>query len=184
VTERIGIILAGGGEADWPWRPGLSLLDQAERIVQRAGVDTSLICGAHDRPNAVADRGDGIGPLAALHQALDHPSLSLDATLIIIPVDMPALNPRALTRLAEIAEYDGRGALFDLGPLPLALVLTAKLRATLDEVAAGQGSLNALARRLELPIMASLPDDGLDNVGSQQELVALRQRVAGARTGP
>ena len=184
MTERIGIILAGGGEADWPWRPGLSLLDQAERIVQRAGVDTSLICGAHDRPNAVADRRADMGPMAALHQMLDHPGVNQEATLIIIPVDMPALNPRALTRLAEIAEYDGRGALFDLGPLPLALVLSTNLRSAMDDMVASNGSLGGLVRRLELPVMASLPDDGLDNVGSQQELAALRQRVEAARSGP
>ncbi|MFW6340326.1 MAG: hypothetical protein ACOC0Q_05600, partial [Wenzhouxiangella sp.] len=47
----------------------------------------------------------------------------------------------------------------------------------IDDVLQAAGSLTSLAARLELPVLASLPDDGLDNLTSLEDLEALRQRL-------
>ncbi|MFP4208070.1 MAG: molybdenum cofactor guanylyltransferase [Wenzhouxiangella sp.] len=179
MTERSGIILAGGhrSAAAWPWRPGVSLLDQAERILRRAGIEHVLISGAAGNGASVADLAPGQGPLGGLASVLHQRPALTGQTLIVVPADMPALNPRGLIRLAEIAEYHGRGALFDLGPLPLALRHDHDLPEAIDDVLQAAGSLTSLAARLELPVLASLPDDGLDNLTSLEDLEALRQRL-------
>lgn len=182
-TERIGIVLAGGRDsaAGWRWRVGTSLLDQATRILQRAGLNRVIVSGAPKAADSLDDLEPGRGPLGGLASVLQRCPELAGATLLIVPTDMPALNPRALTRLAEIAEYHGRGAMFDLGPLPLALVAHPVLVETVAETLDGPGSLEALVARLELPVLASLPDDGLDNVGSREELEEVRQRLDAAR---
>ena len=177
-NKRAGIVLAGGrNRAFWPWKPGTTLLDQAERILQRSGVERILVSGPQARADAIPDAIGQGGPLAGLQSVLDHLELEEGTTLIVIPADMPLLSPHALARLADIAECDGRGALFDLGPLPLALILTPSLPAAVSGTLSGKGSLTALVARLKLPVIASLPGDGLDNIGSRKELNALRQRM-------
>lgn len=184
-TERVGLVLAGGrAGANWPWRHGMSLREQAERILQRAGVGTVLISGIEDCANAIPDRVEGLGPLGGLRTALDHPGLAAGATLIITAFDMPALSPRALARLADIAEFDGRGALFDLGPLPMALRTGPELQAAVDATLSTEASLAALAAGLQLPVVASLPDDGLDHAASLEELNELRRRLETAGSTP
>lgn len=179
-AERVGVVLAGGRDsmAEWNWQPGISLLDQARRILQRAGFERIIVSGAARRSGGLDDLQPGRGPLGGLATVLrQNPDLA-GQTLVIVPTDMPALNPRALTRLAEIAELQGSGAVFDLGPLPLAVVnkqpaLAQIVLETLDET----GSVQTLVARLALPVLASLPDDGLDNVGSLEELEEVRQRL-------
>jgi len=182
-TERTGIILAGGQKksASWQWRPGVSMLGQAERILERAGFERIIVSGTESHENAVSDLRPGCGPLEGLISVLRQRKGLEDHCLMIIPADMPAINPRALTRLAEIAEYHGQGARFDLGPLPLALMHTRQLISIIDETLQNGGAIEALAARLELPVVASLPDDGLDNPATSQELDDIRQRVDDAR---
>ena len=183
-TERTGIILAGGPSpaADWQWRPGISMLGQAERILARAGVERVIVSGTESiDPSGIPDLQPGCGPLGGLASVLQKREDIVGHCLLIIPADMPAINPRALTRLAEIAEYHGRGARFDLGPLPLALMYTRQLPEHVDAALRDSGSIEGLALRLEVPILASLPDDGLDNPASPEELDDIRQRLDDAR---
>lgn len=178
-TERVGVVLAGGRDsaAEWRWRAGISLLDQAGRILDRAGLERVIVSGAPDRSDSLDDARPDQGPLGGIASVLEHhPELS-GQTLVVVPTDMPALDPRALTRLAEIAELHGRGALFDLGPLPLALVITPALAQAVRETLSSSGSLEALVSRLGLPVLASLPGDGLDNVASLEQLEEIRQRL-------
>ncbi|MEE4639173.1 MAG: NTP transferase domain-containing protein [Wenzhouxiangella sp.] len=182
-TERIGLILAGGrnSAAEWNWRAGVSLLDQAGRILNRAGLQRVIISGAANRSDSLDDLQPDQGPLGGIASVLrSFPELSRQ-TLVVLPTDMPAINPRALTRLAEIAEFHGQGALFDLGPLPLALVINSELVQAVDETLQDTGSMEALVARLGLPVLASLPDDGLDNVGSVKEVEEVRQRLDAIR---
>lgn len=182
-TERVGIVLAGGRDsaAGWTWRAGTSLLDQAIRILQRAGIERIVISGAADRTDSLDDVQPGRGPLGGLASVLERSPDLAGQTLLIVPTDMPALNPRAVTRLAEIAEYHGRGAILDLGPLPLALVNQPALAEAVAEALASGGSMAAMVARLGLPMLASLPDDGLDNVGSLEQLEEVRQRLDAGR---
>lgn len=183
-AERVGVVLAGGRDsmADWNWRPGVSLLDQACRTLQRAGFERIIVSGAAQHSGSLDDLHPGQGPLGGLATVLRrHPDL-VGQTLVIVPTDMPALNPRALTRLAEIAELQGSGAVFDLGPLPLAVVNKPALAQIVLETLNETGSVQALVARMGLPVLASLPDDGLDNVGSLEELKEVRQRLDATRS--
>jgi molybdopterin-guanine dinucleotide biosynthesis protein A len=182
-TERVGVVLAGGSNsaAEWNWRAGISLLDQASRILSRAGFERVIVSGAAKRHESLDDLQPDQGPLGGIASVLRNCPKLIGQTLVVLPTDMPAINPRALTRLAEIAEFHGRGALFDLGPLPLALVINPALVAAVDETLSDTGSLEALVARLGLPVLASLPDDGLDNVGSVKELEEVRQRLDAIR---
>jgi len=157
------------------------MLGQAERILQRAGFERIIVSGREGRENAVVDLRPDCGPLEGLISVLRQRNDLDDHCLMIIPADMPAINPRALTRLAEIAEYHGHGARFDLGPLPLALMHTRQLPSIIDATLQNGGAIEALAARLDLPVVASLPDDGLDNPATPEELDDIRQRLDDAR---
>jgi len=182
-SKRTGIILAGGNHpsATWHWRPGIPMLAQAKRILERAGMMKIVVSGAPNQSQSVPDRSPDQGPLGGLISVLQQQPELADHCLIVLPFDMPAVNPRALTRLADIAEFHGRGALFDLGPLPLALMNSSTLLDTIHRALQSGGALDTLARSLELPVLASLPDDGLDNPGSLVELEQIRQRVDAER---
>lgn len=150
--DRLAVILVGGTPA-----PDAATLAQTRARVERAGFRLLPIdCG----------KNPGLGPLGGILAAVTACPDRDGCCLLVVPADMPLLNPRALQRLADIAEADGRGALFDLGPLPLALMLNAGLRQVLHQATEGMAcrSLTGLAERLGLPIAASLPDDGLDNL--------------------
>ncbi len=150
--ERLAVILCGGTPA-----PDAAMLAQTRARVERAGFRLLPTDGSEDA---------GLGPLGGILAAVTACPDRDGSCLLAVPADMPALNPRALQRLADIAEADGRGALFDLGPLPLALMLNPALRRVLRQAteSAARRSLTGLAERLGLPIAASLPDDGLDNL--------------------
>lgn len=160
-SERAGIVLAGRPE-------GLDdrLIDAALARLAAAGIVDCVVAGNRLNYDHVPDPSPGGGPLAALRAVLETRPDWFGKTVAILPVDMPSLNPRALMRLVEIGQLDGRGAQFDLGPLPLVVCITAELKQGLDELLAANGdrSLIALTRRLGLPTIASLPDDGLDNL--------------------
>ena len=183
-TERTGIILAGGNHPSsvWHWRPGISMLAQARRILERAGVTGVVVSGAPNEAQAVADRPSERGPLGGLASVIEQQPKLAGHCLVVLPIDMPAINPRALTRLAEIAEFHGRGARFDLGPLPLALINAPALLESINDVLRNDGALDTLANQLNLPVLASLPDDGLDNARSLDELDQIRLRVDAERT--
>lgn len=159
-SERAGIVLAGRPE-------GLddSLIDATLSRLVAAGIQDRVVAGKQPEYEHVPDPSPGGGPLAAIQAVLQARPQWLGRTLVIVPVDMPSLNVRALQRLTEIGELDGRGAQFDLGPLPLVLCFTTALKEHLDDLltTGGDRSLVALTRRLGLPTVASMPDDGLDN---------------------
>jgi molybdopterin-guanine dinucleotide biosynthesis protein A len=157
------------------------MLAQAKRILERAGVSGVVVSGAPNHSRAVADCSPDLGPLGGLASVLQQQPNLAGHCLIVLPIDMPAINPRALTRLAEIAEFHGRGARFDLGPLPLALMNSPDLPGAINDALQAGGALDTLANTLGLPVLASLPDDGLDNPASLNELDQIRQRVDSER---
>ncbi len=184
-TERTGVILAGGNHPSlgWQWRPGVPMLAQAQRILKRAGVGQIVVSGSDysgqlSQPGQpIADRPAGRGPLGGLASVVRQQSHLAGHCLIVVPIDMPAMNAHALKRLAEIAELHGRGARFDLGPLPLALINAPDLIDSIEDALHCGGALHRLGETLELPVLASMPDDGLDNPATMEELDQIRQRV-------
>ena len=159
--ERVAVILCGGGGA-----PNGAMLAQTRGRVQTAGFRLLDNGASEETGSSSAGEEAGLGPLGGILAAA-RACEDLDGScLLAVPADMPLLNPRALQRLADIAEADGRGAVFDLGPLPMALVLSRELRQSLVQAVRepGSRSLIAVVNALGLPVVASLPDDGLDNL--------------------
>lgn len=159
-AERIAVILSGGTPP-----PDPAMLVQMHALVERAGFGI-LPAPALGEPSASQAGMIRLGPLSGVLEALEHCIDLSDRCLLVLPADMPYINPRALHRLADIAEAHGRGALFDLGPLPMALILNDELNRALRDAVQDPAlrSLRSLAEHLALPIVASLPDDGMDNL--------------------
>ena len=103
--KLIGAILAGGRSrrmgSDKAKLPvaGSTLLEWMQRKLKVAGIEQTLVCGAGPQslPDTIANRG----PLGALHTLAEHYS---DSTALIVPVDMPLLEPRALVALVALGE--------------------------------------------------------------------------------
>ncbi len=104
--KLIGAILTGGksrrmgsDKAQLPVAGGGTLLEWMQRKLQRAGVEHTLVCGSG--PQALPDAIANLGPLGALHTLAEHYP---DHLALIVPVDMPLLEPRALTELVAQGE--------------------------------------------------------------------------------
>lgn len=117
-----GIVLAGGRSSrmgqnkallDYHGRP---LIEHMQDQLQQCGVGQVFISGDLDGYECLPDRIAYAGPAAAIRDL--HKQLSKDwQGLLIIPVDMPFLNPASLKALMK---YDG-GACYESWPLPLYL---------------------------------------------------------------
>lgn len=163
--ERLAVVLCGGSPA-----PDPDMARQTQEAVKRAGF-RALPLGADDgTPAEPGSESADLGPLSGILAAVESCDGRSGSCLLAMPADMPNINPRALQRLADIAEAHGGGALFDLGPLPMALILSPGLRQTLVEGLQQPAlrSLRGLAERLQLPVVASLPDDQLDNLSRRR----------------
>lgn len=98
--KLIGAILAGGKSRRMGSEKALlpvaggTLLEWMQRKLKHAGIEHILVCGSG--PQSLPDAIANLGPLGALHTLAEtYP----DHMALIIPVDMPLLEPRALTEL-------------------------------------------------------------------------------------
>jgi molybdenum cofactor guanylyltransferase len=159
--RSIGVILAGGrssrmgrDKAMLSWR-GQPLIEHQIDLLKAAGVDSVRVSG--DRPeyqgivDAVSHAGP-VGGIASIAAVVD------DAELIIIPVDMPRIQPPLLQRL-QAAPSQKRCVHFAGHVLPMRLRLDATSRAALDALMAASDdsarSLRALQERVgtsEIPL--------------------------------
>lgn len=104
----IGVVLAGGGstrmgrdKALLRWR-GQLLLDHQIQTLRAAGVDEVRVSGERAGHVSIADREPQAGPLGGIASVAS--SIAGDADLLVIPVDMPRLQPALLRRLREAAD--------------------------------------------------------------------------------
>lgn len=153
-THCIGVVLAGGrssrmgrDKALLPWQ-GRPLIEHQIALLQAAGVDNVRISG--DRPDyqGIADPTAHAGPLGGIAGIA---AASQDGELLIIPVDMPRLQPSLLRRLMTEATQLGCTHFID-HVLPMRLRLDAACRATLAALMAAEDdrarSLRALQERV------------------------------------
>ncbi|NVJ96662.1 MAG: molybdenum cofactor guanylyltransferase [Alphaproteobacteria bacterium] len=101
-----GVILAGGAsrrmgrDKAMIAHNGKPLIQHMAKILTEAGAEEMVILGRPDLPGGIPDHTPGAGPVTALVDYLaSRPSGSRH---IIIPVDMPALKPEAIIRLARM----------------------------------------------------------------------------------
>lgn len=95
---------------------GKSLFQNAMDLLYATGADKVLVSGSVDGYDTIEDILPDCGPLGGLHavlHALDEEGGLDGSLLLVIPVDMPMLNPDALARLvvsigeADNCHYDG-----------------------------------------------------------------------------
>ena len=153
-THCIGVVLAGGrssrmgrDKALLPWQ-GRPLIEHQIALLQAAGVDNVRVSG--DRPDyqGIADPTTHAGPLSGIAGIA---AVSQDSELLIIPVDMPRLQPSLLRRLMTEATQFGCTHFIDR-VLPMRLRLDASCRAALATLMAADDdrarSLRALQERV------------------------------------
>jgi len=111
-----GVILAGGHslrmgrDKAWLEVEGRPLLARQAETLRAAGADEILISGRPEADYAgfgwrvVADEFAGAGPLAGIHAALRAARAPL---LLVLAVDMPAMRPEVLAKLAQAAPPGG-----------------------------------------------------------------------------
>ncbi len=119
-----GVILAGGQSRrmgrDKALLPlaGRTLLEHMQSLLAQAGVAETLI--SRNQPGFIADNYPGKGPLAGLAAVLPY---CTTPQLLVVPVDMPLLQPGMLRHLlaASSAAEPAAAWYFDESPLPCVL---------------------------------------------------------------
>ncbi len=167
-----GLVLAGGrslrmgrDKAGLRLGGGKTLLEHSIDLLTRAGCGVVLVSGDHRQHGGIADLYPQLGPLGGIASVLDtRPDLT--GPLLVVPVDMPALDPRDLRRLLEHVGADGH-ARFGHSPLPLALTVGDALRRIVGEqIEGGELAVHALAARLDCARI-DIDDPGrLDNINT------------------
>jgi molybdopterin-guanine dinucleotide biosynthesis protein A len=145
----VGLVLAGGrssrmgrDKAMLPWRDD-TLLAYMQRRLCESGVTRVIVSGAYPGHDTVPDRFADLGPLGGLASVA---AALPDVPLLVVPVDMPLLDP-ALLRYLRVSSSSEVCACFQHHPLPLYLRLNHDSRRVLDHLlnaAAQQRSLRAL----------------------------------------
>jgi molybdopterin-guanine dinucleotide biosynthesis protein A len=157
----IGVILAGGlssrmGEDKALLRiGGRTLLERTRDVLVEAGAERIVISGARD--GGIPDRWPGKGPISGIASVA---AQLVDGELLVVPVDLPALEVATLARLRD--EQRMRATRWAGHPLPMRLTLDAITRATLAEMLGLEGrdcSVSALQARIGV---ATLSLDGVD----------------------
>jgi molybdenum cofactor guanylyltransferase len=159
--RSVGVVLAGGrssrmgrDKALLSWR-GRPLIEHQIEQLKAAGVDVVRVSG--DRPeyggivDAISHAGP-VGGIAGIAAAVD------DAELVIVPIDMPRIQPSLLRRLRT--ELPQKNCVHFAGHvLPMRLRLDAGCRAALDALMGVRDdrarSLRALQERIgvgEIPL--------------------------------
>lgn len=99
-----GVILAGGHSSRMGTDKALltidgkTLLEHAQQLLSACGAERIIVCRNDEDPAHISDQFKDSGPLGGIHAALTE-----DATLptLVIPVDLPLLQSKELSRLVE-----------------------------------------------------------------------------------
>lgn len=164
----IGVVLAGGRSRRMGTdkallrRHGRTWLETARALLRQSGADRVVILGRPDEPDGMADPVPGAGP--AVNLAALMASLPAGTRLLVVPVDMPTLDPALLTLLAA------RPA----GGAPSGDVLPAAVIVPRHPVRPAGQSLRALWASLGVPEVA-LPSGSVPhNLNTPEQLSALQ----------
>lgn len=180
--RTIGLLLAGGesrrmGTAkallDFRGRP---LWQRMRDLLLAAGCERVLISGdfPRDIPEAIPDATPGIGPLGGIATIANTLHAADNATLLVVPVDLPLLD---VATLRDLLQHDPQAAAahYATHALPARFRFDAAFRTALAACVADpdprRRSLQALAARLhaeELPL-GDLSVISLTNVNTPEE---------------
>jgi molybdenum cofactor guanylyltransferase len=159
-TRHVGVVLAGGlssrmgrDKALLPWQ-GRPLIERQMAVLRETGVDNVQISGERADYQGIADPVAHAGPLGGIAGIA---AICEDGDLLIIPVDMPRLQPTLLRRL--LTAPPAGCVHFADHVLPMRLRLDDACRAALAELMRADDdrlrSLRALQERvgvIQLPL--------------------------------
>lgn len=184
-TGWIGLVLAGGASSRMGTDKALlelrgrTLLDRAIAVLEAAGAERVIVSG--DRPgyDAVPDLKPGLGPLGGLASVLAARGELLRGRLLLaLPVDVPALDARAVQTLLHAAR-NASGAVFSNHPLPAAIWVTPAFEPMLTATLEGPGSASAFRLGRCLKVREIAPDGAdLRNVNTPESWAALQGEFA------
>lgn len=160
----VGVVLAGGLSSrmgrdkamlDWHGRP---LIEHQIAVLEAAGVDAVRVSGNRPAYQGIADPVAQAGPLGGIAGIA---AACADTELLIVPVDMPRLQPSLLQRL--LAANSTGSTHFAGHVLPMRLRLDDICRTALTELMADDDerarSLRALQERVGVSTLALNADE-------------------------
>jgi len=162
LPDWTGVILAGGRSTrmgrdkamlDWHGEP---LLAHMQELLRQAGARRVVVSGAYPEFDSVPDQRPDLGPVGGLCSVARRLP---DGELLVVAVDMPALQPAVLRALQT--HRDHACSLFAGHRLPMRLRLDAASRHCLFKVLrapAERRSLQALQQAVGAHVMAA-PND-------------------------
>ncbi|HEY4581607.1 MAG TPA: molybdenum cofactor guanylyltransferase [Lysobacter sp.] len=134
-----GVVLAGGRSSRMGRDKALlaidggTLLDRAIALLRDAGATRVLVSGDRPAHDGIPDAFPGLGPVGGIASVLTHVD---DGAMLVVPVDMPALDVDTLCVLFE-ATAAVSAAHFVGHPLPWSAYVDARVRAQVAALAAG-----------------------------------------------
>ena len=162
----IGVLLAGGQSSrmgcdkallDWHGQP---LIEHQLATLRAAGVDALRVSGERPAHRGVADLAPQLGPVGGLMSVAA--SVTAEAELLVIPVDMPRLSGALLQRL-RTERRQARSVAFAEQVLPWRFRLDAASRALLQTLAQSAEkrarSLRTLQAAMETEALALSKDE-------------------------
>lgn len=136
MTAFTGVVLAGGRSLRMGrdkallMRGGMTLLDRAIGLLRDAGAREVLVSGDRPMHAGIPDLGQRAGPVGGIAAVLPHCG---DGTILVVPVDMPALDAAALRPLID-ALVAASAAHYTAHPLPWAARVDDRLRSAVERL--------------------------------------------------
>jgi molybdopterin-guanine dinucleotide biosynthesis protein A len=175
-----GLILAGGLSSRMgrdkaqlhSSHSGLNLLEQCEKLLQQVGVEQTLL-SSNQHPKGLKDIIPQCGPISGIHAARDAMDKQNNGfcELIVVPVDMPNLNAKALAKLIEVGREAKQACCYQHCYLPLYLPVTQKTHAYIKQLMQNGGNYSVKHMLLSLDGMQVGVDDDqlLININKPEE---------------
>jgi len=168
----LGVVLAGGrsrrmgrDKAGLDWL-GQTWLDCARTVLTAANAGRIAVLGRPDLTDGVPDLAPGDGP--AVNLAGFMARLPAGTRLMVVPVDMPTLDPAVLRLLAVQAR----------GGVPRGKILPAALTVPAGPVAPRGNALRDLWAALDLTEIDLPSDLSLANINTPEDLSVLAAEAA------
>lgn len=132
----VGLILTGGlskrmgqDKAKLNWE-GHSFLEIAWDRLKSLGLAHIFICGEHTTYPSIPDRVNQAGPAYAIINAMQHEAVSHSDLIMVLPIDMPCLQPNDLSPLLQLVKEGAADSAF-YQDYPLPCVIKTKALAAL-----------------------------------------------------
>lgn len=174
IVVQIGLVLSGGkssrmGKDKSSMTVGkTTMLEHSIGILKSLNLDKVVVSGAEfDIPDIFTDKG----PVGGIFSAIQHLSLTIGDSLLIVPNDMPLLRSDLLLKLMQQSLIHKCTCLYKQHPMPLSLYISEGILARLEllENTAGM-SIRYLIQADKVVELAVESGDVFSNVNTPQEL--------------